>query len=44
MIKNLLNESLISVYNNKSINEGYEDHPEAKAKCLTPEALNHSLL
>lgn len=39
MIKKLLNESLISVYNNYNINEGYEDHPEAKAKCLTPQAL-----
>ena len=39
MIKNLLNESLISVYNNHVINEGAEDHPEAKAKCVTPQAL-----
>ena len=31
-IHNLLNESLISVYNNKLINEGQEDHPEAIAK------------
>lgn len=39
MIKKLLNESLISVYNNHNINEGSEDHPEAKAKCVTPQAL-----
>lgn len=39
MIKKLLNESLISVYNNHVINEGAEDHPEAKAKCVTPQAL-----
>lgn len=39
MIKGLLNESLISVYNNYKLNEGSEDHPEAKASCVTPEAL-----
>ena len=39
MIKKLLSESLISVYNNHKINEGPEDHPEARAKCVTPESL-----
>lgn len=38
-IHNLLNESLISVYNNKLINEAQEDHPEAIAKCVTPQSL-----
>ena len=38
-IKNLLNESLISVYQNKEINEGAEDHPDAKTKCVTPQSL-----
>ncbi len=43
-IKDLLNESLLSVYNNrvlnnKNINEAAEDHPDAKATCVTPQAL-----
>jgi hypothetical protein len=38
-IHNLLNESLISVYRNSLINEGSEDHPEAIAKCVTPQSL-----
>ena len=39
IITELLNESLISIYNNKSLNEGEADHPEAKAKCVTPQSL-----
>lgn len=39
MIKKLLNESLISVYNNYIINEAAEDHPEAKTSCVTPQQL-----
>jgi hypothetical protein len=38
-IHNLLNESLISVYRNSLINEGAEDHPDAIAKCVTPQSL-----
>ena len=38
-IHELLNESLISVYNNTLINEGAEDHPDAIAKCVTPQSL-----
>lgn len=39
MVKKLLNESLISVYNNYIINEAAEDHPEAKTSCVTPQQL-----
>lgn len=39
MIKKLLNESLISVYNNRIINESAEDHPEALHSCVTPQQL-----
>jgi hypothetical protein len=39
IIHNLLNESLISVYKNKLINEAQEDHPEAITKCVTPQGL-----
>lgn len=39
IIHNLLNESLISVYNNKTINEGAQDHPDAFASCVTPQQL-----
>lgn len=39
MIKELLKESLLSVYFNNKLNEGAEDHPETKASCVTPEAL-----
>ena len=38
-IKDLLNESLISVYRNKELNEGAEDHPDAKTSCVSPQAL-----
>jgi hypothetical protein len=38
-IKELLNESLISVYKNERLNEGAEDHPEAKASCVSPQVL-----
>ena len=38
-IHNLLNESLISVYHNNLINEAAEDHPDAIAKCVTPQSL-----
>lgn len=43
-VRELLNESLISVYNNTAlntnvINEGQEDHPEAQASCVSPQQL-----
>ena len=38
-IHELLNESLISLYYNTLINEGAEDHPDAIAKCVTPQSL-----
>jgi len=39
MIKNLLHESLVSVYRNKLINEAQSDHPEVGASCVSPERL-----
>ena len=39
MIKQLLNESLLSVYRNEKINEGTKDHPEALASCVSPQQL-----
>ena len=42
-ISDLLNESLISVYNNKLINEGAEDHPDAVSKCVTPQSLANDM-
>jgi hypothetical protein len=38
-IKELLNESLVSVYQNKTLSEGQSDHPEAHASCVSPEQL-----
>jgi hypothetical protein len=42
-IHELLNESLISVYNNTLINEGAEDHPDAIATCVTPQSLANDM-
>lgn len=39
MIKQLLNESLLSVYKNKKLNEGAEDHEGAISSCVTPQQL-----
>jgi hypothetical protein len=39
LIKEMLDESLLSVYRNKSLNEAAEDHPDAKTKCVTPQSL-----
>lgn len=39
MIKELLKESLYSVYINKTLSEGQTDHPEAIATCVSPQQL-----
>jgi hypothetical protein len=43
VIYNLLNESLLSVYNNNLIDEAQEDHPEAISKCVTPQDLTDDM-
>lgn len=43
LVKKLLNESLCSVYINKRLNEGIEDHPEAKTSCVTPQELTKTM-
>ena len=43
MIKNLLKESLYSVYVNKLLTEGAEDHLDAKTSCVTPQDLAKSM-
>jgi hypothetical protein len=42
-IKTLLNESLLSVYHNKMINEGIKDHSDAATSCVTPQQLAKEL-
>lgn len=41
--KNLLKESLLSVYLNKALNEGNEDHPDAITSCISAENLGKDL-
>jgi len=43
MIKHLLKESLYSVYVNKRLTEGAEDHPETKTSCVSPQALANDM-
>lgn len=42
-IKKLLNESLVSVYKNRMLSEGVEDHPDALTSCVTPQQLAKEL-
>lgn len=39
MIKDLLKESLLSVYRNEKLTEGVKDHPDAFSSCVSPQQL-----